>query len=434
MAPSPKPLTLTSRATEQHPQRERPSPEHEGKLERLISREVAIELVDHYVDKLHDRPHSLFHPATIRRKAREGSIPKILLLSICSMGSRFSSSQSIRSLETQLLGESKKLLLSDLENICLENVQSCILVANVCAAHLNPTSEALFFSKLPGRELEVSVTEDFVGIANGMAQILRLDCMDVEGTAIEREVRRRVWWTLVMADRWSSSGLGLRRQIDELTTTIDLPMDEAVFATFRNDDDKPAGSWSPGLWAHMITLVRLLGPIHDLNFKCAGGEMSEDDLQRETEAISRQLEGWEQLLPAKARLTEQNLEKHLAAGTAGAFVALHLGYYHYSTLLYFQFLEKERQAGTPVEIFVSKCKTHASAYSNLLQRSRQYIQCRALYPTVCHMAVVSSSVLVHTLLFGDESELATARQELNANFEAIVELQQYWPSSSTMVS
>lgn len=110
--------------------------------------DVAARLVDHYLTRLHNRPHSLFHPATLKRQVQDGSINKALLLSICSIGARFDHDDEIRSLENIYNNESKRLLLADLENICIENVQTCILIANLYAAHLNPSSEALFFRKL----------------------------------------------------------------------------------------------------------------------------------------------------------------------------------------------------------------------------------------------------------------------------------------------
>jgi hypothetical protein len=112
-----------------------------------VSVDVAARLVDYYLTKLHNRPHSLFHPATLKKQVQDGSINKALLLSICSMGARFDTDDEIRSLENTYSNESKRLLLADLENICIENVQTCILIANLYAAHLNPSSEALFFRK-----------------------------------------------------------------------------------------------------------------------------------------------------------------------------------------------------------------------------------------------------------------------------------------------
>lgn len=110
-----------------------------------VKLDVAIRLVDFYLTKLHNRPHSLFHPATLRAKVQDGSLNKALLLAICSMGTRFDEDNQVRSLENSYMNESKCLLLADLERICIENVQTCILLANLYAAHLNPSSEALFF-------------------------------------------------------------------------------------------------------------------------------------------------------------------------------------------------------------------------------------------------------------------------------------------------
>lgn len=112
-----------------------------------VTIDVAVRLVGFYLTKLHNRPHSLFHPVTLRSNVQDGSINKALLLALCSMAARFDEDDHIRSLESSYMDESKRLLLSNLERICVENVQTCILLANLYAAHLNPTSEALFFRK-----------------------------------------------------------------------------------------------------------------------------------------------------------------------------------------------------------------------------------------------------------------------------------------------
>jgi hypothetical protein len=114
-----------------------------------IHDDIVIELIEHYIDKLHDRPHSLFHLPTLRERVRRKTIKKALLLAICSLGARFSKNIEIRSLEPELMATAKRLTLVDLENICLENIQTCILLANLCAANSKSSSEALFFSKHP---------------------------------------------------------------------------------------------------------------------------------------------------------------------------------------------------------------------------------------------------------------------------------------------
>jgi hypothetical protein len=112
-----------------------------------LPEEVIRELVGHYLSKIHDRPHSLFHPPTLKENIRNGHVNQSLLFAICAMGSRFSHDPQIRLLEPQLISESKRFLKADLENICLENIQTCVLVANLCAAHSVTSTEALFFGE-----------------------------------------------------------------------------------------------------------------------------------------------------------------------------------------------------------------------------------------------------------------------------------------------
>jgi hypothetical protein len=50
------------------------------------------------------------------------------------------------------------------------------------------------------------------------------------------------------------------------------------------------------------------------------------------------------------------------------------------------------------------------------------------------MTVVSSAVLLHTLIFGQQDDTADIRAKLESNFEAIFELQRYWPSIQNSVS
>ncbi|KAH7349397.1 hypothetical protein B0T11DRAFT_130561 [Plectosphaerella cucumerina] len=378
-----------------------------------VSPEVATILVQYYLIKLHNRPHSLFHPARLLKQVADGSLSRPLLLALCSMGSRFSPDRALRAREMCLMDESKRLLLADLENICVENIQTCILIANLCAAHLNPTSEALFFR-----------------IAISMAQIMNIGASP--GTLIDLEIRRRTWWTLFMADRWSSSGLGLHRQIRDSGLAVDLPMDEAVFEALPPDAARLDAAWQPGLWAHMISLVQIFGPVQDLNRRSVQGAMDALEIERAVVALASQLDNWEAALPLDMQMSDRNLDYHCARGTGGPFVALHLGYHHYATLLYFRFLEPG--AVTPAaQGYRERCTFHAARYSGLVRLARQRGDCDAVYPTVGHMAVVSSAVLLHTLLFGDEEDLAAARDAMNANFEAIVELSQFWPNTASMI-
>lgn len=120
------------------------------RLDNFLSDDGSVAVLVHeYLSKIHGRPHSIFHAATLWRDIRDRRASKALILAICAMGAHVSNQPDLRSLEPLLTAESKRLLQIDLERVCLENIQTCILVANLCVAHASPSSEFLFFRELP---------------------------------------------------------------------------------------------------------------------------------------------------------------------------------------------------------------------------------------------------------------------------------------------
>lgn len=136
----PRPFTTVSTfgQSPQYPERQiGPGPD--------LSRGTAIELVDHYLDKFHGRPHIIFHPATLRSLVHNGTLNEALLYSICAIGCKFSGNPDTRRQGPGLAAESKRLLQADISHICLENIQACILVAMLSVGQGDSASEALFF-------------------------------------------------------------------------------------------------------------------------------------------------------------------------------------------------------------------------------------------------------------------------------------------------
>lgn len=62
---------------------------------------------------------------------------------------RFSAQPEIQAQCNEFAMEAKRLLKADLEHICLENVQACILIGNLCGADADADSESLFFGSFP---------------------------------------------------------------------------------------------------------------------------------------------------------------------------------------------------------------------------------------------------------------------------------------------
>jgi len=110
--------------------------------------EVVEELIDLYICYIHDKPHSLFHEPSLRRAAREGTLHHGVLFGIAGLSARFSSNPQIRSQGDAFAKRARKFVQSDLENVCLGNVQALILVGNVCLAGSSPDSESIYFGKV----------------------------------------------------------------------------------------------------------------------------------------------------------------------------------------------------------------------------------------------------------------------------------------------
>ncbi|EHY59610.1 hypothetical protein ABEF92_008004 [Exophiala dermatitidis] len=398
----------------------------------LPSQEIIEDVVECYLRCLHDKPHALFHVPTLWRDVRERRISITVLFGILGLAARFSSNASTRARGPEFAEAAKRLFREDLENICLSNIQACILLGNIYGAEAKSDQESLIF-----------------GIAMRMAHICRLSEDFASDSLTVRETKRRIWWTLCMIDRWSSAGLGLPRQMHDVDTANgsahapELPMDEAAFHSLGIDDMVLSQPRRPGTWAYMIDLVNIFAPIQDLNRRLAQGTMDDDLVEEQVLILAQRFEKWEESLPLDMKLSATNIEKHRAKGQGGTFVALHLGFQHYATLLFFQYLDrqrldrdKQRTSTTTLRssVFASRCKEHASAYSDLLKLADEMDDCRAVYNIVGHMTVVSSSVLLHTLLFGDEQELMPARLRLESNFKILTKLKCIWPSVEGMMA
>ncbi|KAK5136539.1 hypothetical protein LTR08_002883 [Meristemomyces frigidus] len=325
---------------------------------------------------------------------------------------KFSSSASTRELGPLLAQQARKALQADLEVVSLTNIQAWIVLGNGCGAECNYVSESLFFS-----------------IAIRLAIVMGLAKPGPEDDAVLKETKSRVWWTLFMLDRWSAAGLGTPRQMPDRQPSQQLPISEYTFQALAiGQSPWSAEEYEPGLWAYMITLAEVFGPIQDLNRLLALSSAEDHYTASTVSSLAYRLEDWQAALPTSVRLSTDSLQLHRSRGQGRTFIALHLGYHHYATLLFFQFLDHSAPTMPHASVYAERCREHASAFSDLLRTSYETSGCEAMYNIVGQMSVVSSSVLIHTLLFGEEQSLGAARARLESNFQILMKLKAWWPS------
>ena len=239
-----------------------------------------------------------------------------------------------------------------------------------------------------------------------------------------------------MIDRWSSAGLAVPPQISDDNRSHNLPMSELRFWHLKPDDPQSEEyyqSGSHGLWGYMVMLAEIFGHIQHLHKSLADGVLNDMEAEQRTRSSAHELERFIELLPLEIHFSAENLKTHADLGLGRAFVALHLGYHHYATLLYFPYLDHQQRETPNRAMYSSRCKHHAVQFSDILRLSNEVEECEALYFIVGHMTVVSSAALIHTLLFGQQEELPQTRSRLCDNFAMILKLREYWPAVDLMV-
>jgi hypothetical protein len=107
--------------------------------------EVVKDLVDLYICYIHNKPHSLFHEPSLRQAARDETLNHGILLGIAGLSARFSANPQVRNQGHIFANQARIFVQTNIENICLENVQALIIVGNVCFARPNSDYESLYF-------------------------------------------------------------------------------------------------------------------------------------------------------------------------------------------------------------------------------------------------------------------------------------------------
>ncbi|KAF5702664.1 hypothetical protein FGLOB1_9478 [Fusarium globosum] len=379
-------------------------------IQSFHTQDETMYLVDLYFRFIHDSPHSLFHEPTFKASVAEGTVSKPVLLAMlglsASSDSRFATESGIVARGPMYRAQATAALKEDLEHICIENIQACILVGN-----------------------------NFFGLASRMTQILKLGEIEEGDDGVMREVKRRIFWTCFIIDTWASGGSNLSPQFRWRTKQPRGPLDEYMFYSMRSGDGDVADlDWKPGLWAHMVRLVGLYAEIQNLQQELANGvEWNESFIDESVQRLEAELGAFEEGLGPDLMFSRENLIPFVRRGLGRVFIAFHLGYHHYYTLLFYQYLDHRRPPTRNGRKYASSCKAHAAIVCDVLKASREVPGAEALYNIVGHVTIVSSSVLLHTYLFGESHELEESRDRLSSNLESLVQLRNYWPSVEMMI-
>ncbi|KAH7014092.1 uncharacterized protein B0I36DRAFT_338254 [Microdochium trichocladiopsis] len=347
-------------------------------------------------------------------------------MAIAGLSARFSPKPELRARRIHFAATAKQLLGQDIGRVSLDNAQATILLMSVSTG-----------------ESDFDAASIYSAVANRMVHILKLNAENETDDAITREVKLRVWWTCCILDTWSSRGASLSRQL-----VVDhrpgngprFPMEETLFHGLRPGDQEPQVR-GRGFLACVAELIEIYAQIQDFHVKIATSQQWDDDaILAAVDGLAYQMRSLESSFASNMSYCPANLDWHISKGLGGVFLAFHLGYHHYCTLLFYMYLDQRRtekaqltlNCDDAAQACADKCKHHANMVSEILRTAREREGCELVYNIVTHVTIVSSSVLLHTYLFGDVEGLPAAKARLQSNFDTLVMLKQYWPSVETM--
>lgn len=185
------------------------------------------------------------------------------------------------------------------------------------------------------------------------------------------------------------------------------------------------------LIAQSIRVGLTLSKIAEVNAQAASGTIKYPYFMREVELLWHELQSWEADLPTNMSDTPANLAYWTERDQGNIFTFVHMNYYYFCILLFYQFIhgsvDGTGRSSLAVQ-FAVKCRQAASHVCDLIHRASESTRSELLSSLVGHVLAIASTVQLHIFLFS-ESEIDTdhARQLLEKNFQLLTRLQTYWP-------
>ncbi|KAM0083638.1 hypothetical protein ACKRZS_004154 [Fusarium odoratissimum] len=202
--------------------------QHEG-TEALPSKEIQEHLAEVFFDNIYGQPYHLLHKPSYMRKLKNGTLPPVLVLTVCAVAARFTSSPLVSSSRPEFLrGEEWA---SHARDICARQYEWPNLTILTCLLILGLHE---FGTCQGGRSWALGGQAIRMAFALQLHKDLEYDPLGRNGTKtqlsfIDRENRRRIMWACFLMDRFTSSGTDRPIFIREDTMQIPLPVNEKYF-------------------------------------------------------------------------------------------------------------------------------------------------------------------------------------------------------------
>ncbi|RDL40695.1 Zn2 DNA-binding protein [Venustampulla echinocandica] len=413
----------------------------------LPPKEIQEHLAEVFFENIYGQAYHVLHKPSFMRKLKSGTVPPVLILSVCAISARFSTHPKLNSTPNFLRGEEWA---SEARDILMRRYEWPNITILTCLLLLGLHE---FGTCQGGRSWSLG------GMAIRMAYALQLhrdldyDPLKRNGTAelsfIDREIRRRTMWACFLMDRFNSSGTDRPSFIKEDSIKVQLPIKEKLFQLdmpgptedLRGNIPHPvspgAGQLSDpkenmGVAAYMIRSIALWGRI--INYLNLGGKEHDHHLMWHPEStyadLLNQAEGFITTQPESLQYTKENLHAHETEGLANQFLFLHVAMQQ-NILFMNRFGVPGHPGGRPPPDMPKEFVTRAGAkafkaanrISEILRDAESYF---VTAPFAGYCAFLSSTVHIFGTFSKNAAIEALSKKNLATNVKYLSKMKKYW--------
>ncbi|KAI0902216.1 zinc finger transcription factor 1 [Annulohypoxylon nitens] len=418
---------------------------YEG-AEALPPKDVQEHLADVFFENLYGQAYHLLHKPSYMRKLKAGTLPPVLVLSVCAISARFSTHPKFAMTNNFLRGEEWAAPARDIVTRRYEwpniTILTCLLLLGL---HEFGTCHG-------GRSWALGGQATRMAFALQLHKDLEYDPMRLNPTKqlsfIDREIRRRTMWACFLMDRFNSSGTDRPMFIKEETVKIQLPIKEKLFQLDMPGPTEDLQGQVPhpvptdegqlsdakdnmGVAAYMVRAIALWGRI--INFLNQGGKDTDEQPMWETDseytALLKQAEDFADNLPDGLKYSAENLHLHQTEGMANQFVFLHISVQQ-NVLFMNRFAVSSPGGLSNTDVpktFITQAGAKAFAAANriseLLKDAEHYM---ITAPFVGYCAFLSSTVHIFGIFSGNSAVEVSAKKNLAINVKFLSKMKRYW--------
>ncbi|KAI1333797.1 zinc finger transcription factor 1 [Xylariaceae sp. FL0016] len=418
---------------------------YEG-AEALPPKDIQEHLAEVFFDNIYGQAYHLLHKPSYIRKLKAGTLPPVLVLSVCAISARFSTHPKFAMTPNFIRGEEWAAPARDIVTRRYEwpniTILTCLLLLGL---HEFGTCHGGRSWSLGGQAIRMA-------FALQLHKDLEYDPMRPSPTSqlsfIDREIRRRTMWACFLMDRFNSSGTDRPMFVKEETIKIQLPIKEKLFQLDMPGPTEDLNGQVPhpvpedegqlsdakdnmGVAAYMIRAIFLWGKI--INFLNQGGKDDDAhtmwDADSEYACLAKQAEDLAEGLPDGLKYTAENLHLHKTEGMANQFLFLHISIQQ--NILFMNRFATSSPGGfshsdvpqTFVTQAGSKAFSAANRISELLKDAEPYM---IAAPFVGYCAFLSSTVHIFGIFSGNAAVEIAAKRNLATNVKFLSKMKRYW--------